>query len=152
MDRSVETLIEGIVNEILENLDIELVNIEFRNEGRSKILRVYIDKENGVSINDCASISRELSVLLDVNDVINSRYTLEVSSPGLRRPLKKEEDYKKFLGRQIKLKTNKMIENRKNFKGLLKNCNDGNISVETGGTLYSIPIELITKANLEIDF
>lgn len=152
MGRSVETLIEGIVNEILEDLNIELVDIEFRNEGRSKILRVYIDKENGVSIDDCASISRELGTLLDVNNVINSGYTLEVSSPGLRRPLKEEKDYKRFLGRQIKLKTNKMVENRKNFEGLLKNCNDGNISVETDGTLYSIPIELITKANLEIDF
>ena len=149
---SVESNIEKLVDGLIKESGLELVDIELKNQGRSKILRIFVDKENGVNIDDCALLSRELGTLLDVNDIISSRYTLEVSSPGLRRPIKKEEDFKRFSGKKVKIKTKELIENRKNFTGTLRSCENGIIDVEIDNINYSIPLELVSKANLEIDF
>ena len=108
-DNRVVDSVKELSETLLNSLSIELVDIEYRGEGRDKVLRIYIDKENGVTIDDCADISRELSVILDVNDVIPDRYTLEVSSPGLRRPLKKVEDFKRFIGKLVLIKTKESI-------------------------------------------
>jgi len=103
-------------------------------------------------IDDCAKISRELGTLLDVHDVISGSYTLEVSSPGLTRPLKKPSDYIRFKGKTVKIKTIEDIEDRKVFKGKLIDFVDETVSLETGGTNYLIPYDKIEKANLELDF
>ncbi|MGI9534902.1 MAG: ribosome maturation factor RimP, partial [Thermodesulfobacteriota bacterium] len=108
-DNKIVDSIKILSETLLKNNDIELVDIDYRGEGRGRVLRIYIDKEKGVTIDDCAAISRELSVILDVNDVIPGRYTLEVSSPGLRRPLNNIEDYKKFKGKLVLIKTKESI-------------------------------------------
>ena len=137
---------------ILVYKNMELVDLEFQKEGIGKVLRLYIDKINGVTVEDCANISRELSTLMDVNDVIEEKYILEVSSPGLRRPLKKIDDFNKFKGSLVMVKTIEKIDNRKVFKGYLKDINDEGIEIDISGTLYSISFNQIKKANLEIDF
>ena len=100
-ENSVIDNIIAVAGPLLSGKDMELVDIEFRKEGVGKVLRLYIDKPGGVTVDDCADISRELSTLLDINDIIEERYVLEVSSPGLRRPLKKIEDFKKFEGKLV---------------------------------------------------
>ena len=151
-ENSVIDNIIAVTGPLLSGKDMELVDIEFRKEGVGKVLRLYIDKPGGVTVDDCADISRELSTLLDINDIIEERYVLEVSSPGLRRPLKKIEDFKKFEGKLVLIKTNELIENRKVFKGYLKDTNEKGIEMDIDGALYSLSFNQIHKANLEIDF
>ena len=144
--------VKKLTETLLDQCNMELVDIEYKGEGRGRVLRIYIDKENGVTIDDCADISRELSVLLDINDIISDRYTLEVSSPGLRRPLKKREDFKRFEGNLVVIKTNESINNRKVFKGILNKCFEDSILMDIDGESYEIPLYEIKKANLEINF
>ncbi len=151
-ENSVNDNILNMANPLLSGKNMELVDLEFRKEGVGKVLRLFIDKPDGVTVEDCAVVSRELSTLLDVNEVISERYVLEVSSPGLRRPLKKVEDFKKYEGKLVLIKTNELIENRKVFKGYLKDTNDEGIQVDIDGSLYSLSFHQIKKANLEIDF
>lgn len=151
-DNNVVESIKTLSENLLSDNDIELVDIEYRGEGRGRLLRIYIDKEKGVTVDDCADFSRELSVILDVNDVIPGKYTLEVSSPGLRRPLKNIEDYKKFKGKLVLVKTIESINNRKVFKGILNTCSEDHILIEIDGVSYEVPFHLIKKANLEINF
>ncbi|MGI9534402.1 MAG: ribosome maturation factor RimP [Thermodesulfobacteriota bacterium] len=144
--------VKKLTETLLDHGTMELVDIEYRGEGRGRVLRIYIDKDKGVTIDDCAYLSRELSVLLDVNDVIADRYTLEVSSPGLRRPLKKKDDFKRFEGKLVLIKTNESINNRKVFKGILNKCFENHIVMDIDGESYEIPFYEIKKANLEINF
>lgn len=137
---------------VLNEQNIELVDIELKNEAGGKILRIYLDKMGGISVDDCAEVSRELSVLLDVNDIVESSYTLEVSSPGLRRPLRKESDFERFRGKKVKIKTTHPFENRRNFKGDLMGIEESVVSVNVDGKLYKLPLDSIKKANLELDF
>jgi ribosome maturation factor RimP len=149
------SVIENILHmaePLLVGKNMELVDLEFRKEGVGKVLRLFIDKTDGVTVEDCANISRELSTLMDVNEIIEEKYVLEVSSPGLRRPLKKIDDFKKFKGKLVLIKTKEPIENRKVFKGYLKDTNDEGIEMDIDGLLYSLSFQQIHKANLEIDF
>ena len=149
------SVIENILHmaePLLVGKNMELIDLEFRKEGVGKVLRLFIDKTDGVTVEDCANISRELSTLMDVNETIEEKYVLEVSSPGLRRPLKKIDDFKKFKGKLILIKTKEPIENRKVFKGYLKDTNDEGIEMDIDGLLYSLSFQQIHKANLEIDF
>lgn len=142
---------------ILESLGIELVDIEFGKVGRDAVLRLFIDKEGGIMLDDCADVSRELSMILDVEDVISCNYTLEVSSPGLDRPLKKPSDYERFTGRLIKVRTYEPLQDdkgnkRKTFLGKLEGLFDGVIRMTlTEGQSASIPLERVAKANLEFE-
>ena len=106
-------LVERLLQPILDEMGIELVDLEFKKAGRSYILRIFIDKPGGINLDDCAEVSRELSVQLDVEDCIPGRYTLEVSSPGLDRPLKKEQDYVRFQGRLALVKTSELLKDEK---------------------------------------
>lgn len=150
-----KTILENIT-ELLEPLlaekNFELVDIEFKTEGRGKLLRIFIDKSGGITVDECAEVSREFGTLLDVNDLIESSYRLEISSPGLRRPLKKPQDFTRYEGRKIKLKTYAPVHERKTFTGELLGYKDGEVSVSADGVIYQIPYEMISKANLEIDF
>lgn len=151
------TYVKGIALPILESLGIELVDIEFGKVGRDAVLRLFIDKEGGVMLDDCADVSRELSMILDVEDVISCNYTLEVSSPGLDRPLKKPSDYERFTGRLIKVRTYEPLQDdkgnkRKTFLGKLEGLFDGVIRMTlTEGQSASIPLERVAKANLEFE-
>jgi ribosome maturation factor RimP len=100
-----EQKVAEIADRLLVSLGMELVEIEYKREGRALVLRVYIDKPGGVNLDACADVSRELSAILDVEDVIPTRYLLEVSSPGLNRPLTKEADYLRYAGRLVKIRT-----------------------------------------------
>jgi len=155
MDSFEENIISNI-KELLEPIlfekRLELFDIEFNSQGPKGVLRVFIDKDEGVNIDDCTQISRELGTLLEVHDVIPGSYTLEISSPGLTRPLKKPSDYIRFKGKTVKIKTIEDIEDKKVFKGKLLDFIDETVSLETNGTNYLIPYNKIEKANLELDF
>ncbi|HIJ80833.1 MAG TPA: ribosome maturation factor RimP [Desulfuromonadales bacterium] len=150
--------VQRLVLPILESLNIELVDIEFGRVGRDAVLRVFIDKEGGIKLDDCADVSRELSLVLDVEDAITAHYTLEVSSPGLDRPLKKPADYDRFAGRLIKVRTYQPLKDdggnkRKTFLGKLEALTDGVVRMTlTEGQTASIPLEHVAKANLEFEF
>ncbi|MGH7885755.1 MAG: ribosome maturation factor RimP [Thermodesulfobacteriota bacterium] len=152
LDNNAINSVADILQPILDEDGIELVDIELKNEAGGKTLRIYLDKSGGITLDDCAMVSRNLNMLLDVNDVIESSYTLEVSSPGLRRPLKKESDFKKFTGKKVKIKTKEMIESRRNFVGNLIGIEKKVVSVDVDGRLFSLPLDSILNANLELDF
>lgn len=142
---------------LLDSLGLELVELEYRKEGQGMMLRLYIDKPGGVTLDDCADVSRELSEILDVEDVVHAHYNLEVSSPGLNRPLKKESDYLRYAGRLVKIKTFEMVEDsagnkRKTFLGELLGLEGGSVSMKlTEGQSAAIPLDKIAKANLEFE-
>lgn len=150
--------IEALARPILEALRLELVEIEFKRSGREAVLRLFIDKEGGVTLDDCADVSRELSLTLDVEDFIPGQYNLEVSSPGLDRPLKTTADYERFAGRLIKVRTYEPFADeagnkRKTFLGTLEGLTDGVVRMKlTEGQAAAIPLERIAKANLEFEF
>jgi len=141
-----------IIDPLLMSEGMERANLEYRRESRGWILRLYIDKEGGVTIDDCSRISRELGRILDVENPIDFPYTLEVSSPGLTRPLKTARDFEKYRNRVVKVKTLEPIENERRFRGrLLRTANEG-IEIEVAGKAVHIPFEAIAKANLEVEF
>jgi ribosome maturation factor RimP len=147
-----------IVLPILESLGMELVDVEFDKVGRDGVLRLFIDKEGGINLDDCAGVSRELSAVLDVEDVIPGHYSLEVSSPGLERPLKKPADYERFVGGLVRVRTFEPLPDdagnkRKTFVGRLEGLVDGNVAIKLiEGQSASIPLEKVAKANLEFEF
>jgi ribosome maturation factor RimP len=151
------TVVSAIAQPILDSMGLELVDIEFGRVGPDAVLRLFIDKEGGVMLDDCAGLSRELSMILDVEDVIACNYTLEVSSPGLDRPLKKQADYDRFTGRLIKVRTYQPFlddsgNKRKTFLGKLDGLIDGVVKMTlTEGQTASIPLERVAKANLEFE-
>lgn len=154
--------VQGIVDRVRElaeplviHAGMELVDVEFLREGGRWLLRLTLDKEGGVTLDDCQDISRQVDRLLDVEDVIEPAYSLEVSSPGIERPLKKREHFERFTGRNIELKTFAPIGEppRKNYKGLLLGINDGDeVRIEIDGTEYVVPFDKVAKAHLSIDF
>ena len=131
----------------------ELVGVEFSGGSSYGTLRVYIDKADGVDIDDCATISHQISGILDVEEPIQQAYDLEVSSPGLHRPLFKIEDYERFSGRKAKIKLAIAVQGRKNFKGELKGIADSKqIQIEVDSELFELPFADIIKANLVAEF
>ena len=150
--------IRTLAQPILDAMLLELVEIEFNRTGREAVLRLFIDKEGGVMLDDCAELSRELSVVLDIEDFIPCEYNLEVSSPGLDRPLKTAADYDKFTGRLVKVRTYEQFPDdagnrRKTFLGRLDGLKDGVVVLTLReGQTASIPLERVAKANLEFEF
>jgi ribosome maturation factor RimP len=150
--------ITELAESLLASLGMELVEVEYRREGRDMVLRIFLDREGGVTLDDCAGVSRELSALLDVEDFIQGHYTLEVSSPGLNRPLKKESDYRKYQGRLVKVRTFELFTDdagnrRKTFTGELLGLEEGVVRLRlTEGQTAGIPLAKIAKANLEFEF
>lgn len=152
MNISVQDSLAELITPIVEESNYELVDVEYKNEAGGMVLRVYVDKLGGITIDDCSIISRELSTVLDVNDLISNSYRLEVSSPGLRRPLKKKNDFEKYKERTVKIKTKELIMERKNFLGVLKGIENETVMIEIDGKMYSVPLDSIVKANLELEF
>ncbi|MCT4507958.1 MAG: ribosome maturation factor RimP [Tepidibacter sp.] len=131
MKRSVESTIEEIVLPIVEKNNFELIDVEYVKEAGHYYLRVYIDKEGGIGLNDCKMVSEELSELLDEKDPIKENYFLEVSSPGIDRPLKKDKDFDRYKGRDVELKLYKAINGQKQFEGKLEGLFEGIIKIKT---------------------
>jgi len=144
--------VEKLVMPILEDEGLELTDVEFQREKRGWVLRVYIDKPGGVTLDDCTAISYQLSAILDVEDVIDTSYTLEVSSPGITRPLKGLNDYEKYKGKLVKIKTYKPIDGKKVFRGKLIGLENEIVKIEDEKGEHEIPFENIAKANLNFEF
>ncbi len=152
--------IEKLIQPLLEDLDCELVDLEYQREQRGWVLRFFLDKVGGINLDDCAMASREISSLLDVENVITTAYSLEVSSPGIERPLKKPEDFKRFSGQLAKVKTLDSIDpdasgkNRKTFIGTLSGLEGDDILLILKNTTDAIriPLQQIDKANLKHEF
>ena len=130
---------------------LELVDVEFKKEGKNWILRIYIDREGGVTLVDCQKVSRLAGDLIEVEEVIEPVYTLEVSSPGLNRVLKKEKDFLKYSGKKIYVQCHAPMDGRKKFTGILTGFIDQSIHLEVDGQHYTIPLNLVAKANLVIE-
>src|SRR5579871_4848897 len=125
-----ETLLK-LLEPAIEALGYELVELEFP----PHLLRIYIDREGGVTVDDCEIVSRQVSAVLDVEDPIPGAYTLEVSSPGLDRPLRKVADFARFAGEQARIELTLPIEGRRRFSGTLKGCEAEEVSIEVDGVL-----------------
>jgi len=149
--------IEDMLRPLVTSLGLELVEIEYKREGRQMILRIFIDKEGGVTLDDCAAVSKEFSALLDVEDIVPGKFTLEVSSPGLDRPLKTLSDYVRYTGKLVKIKTFAAIADdagnlRKTFLGKLLGMEGDVILLKLqDGQSASIPFSAVAKANLEFE-
>ncbi|QDW74262.1 ribosome maturation factor RimP [Lachnospiraceae bacterium KGMB03038] len=141
---------EQLLQPIVDEYGFELVDVEYVKEGSTWYLRSYIDKTGGISIDDCEKVSRRLSDLLDQEDFIEDAYIMEVSSPGLGRPLKKEKDFKRSLGEEVEVKTYRMIDKQKEFTGILKDYDEDTVTItladETEKTFDKGDIALIRLA------
>ena len=147
----VSQAVVSLIEPILMAEGLELVDVEYKKEGKSWVLRIFIDKEGGVTIADCQKVSRLTGDLIDVEETITTTYSLEVSSPGLNRVLKREEDFLKFKGRQIYLHSLSPIDNRKKFNGILTDFKDQTVFIEVDGEVLGIPLRHVGKANLVIE-
>jgi ribosome maturation factor RimP len=131
---------------------LEVVDVEWK-VGKQRFLRVYIDKPEGISHRDCEVVSQQLSVILDVEDLVpGPRYILEVSSPGLDRKLTKPADYERFVGRLALISTAEPVENTKFFEGRLAGYSDGMVQIEVKGRVIALPFAGIRKGNLVVEF
>ncbi|MBO5523638.1 MAG: ribosome maturation factor RimP [Roseburia sp.] len=128
---SYEARTEELITPILERMNFELVDVEFVKEGGIWYLRAYIDKEGGITVNDCEAVAREMNEILDREDYVEESYTFEVSSPGLGRPLKKEKDYVRSMGKELEIRTYRAINREKEFYGILKAYDDKTVTIET---------------------
>lgn len=143
---------EELLLPIMEENGFELVDVEYVKEGGNWYLRAYIDKPGGISVNDCELVSRRLSDLLDEKDYVEDAYILEVSSPGLGRPLRKEKDFKRSLGELVEIRTYRMVEKRKEFTGILKAYDDSTVTIEEDGTDRVFDKSEIALIRLAFDF
>ena len=135
---------------LLRSMELELVDVQFRMEAHGWVLRIIIDHEQGVSIDHCTRVSREISAWLDVEDLIEQAYNLEVSSPGAERPLKKPEDFQRFCGHKIRVKIREEIEGRKTFLGDLLESDENGLAMDQDGRRVEIPYSLIRRARLSL--
>jgi ribosome maturation factor RimP len=142
--------VESLLLPILRDEGLEAVDIEFRRTGQRWLLRLYIDREGGVTISDCERVSRELGQILDVEDVIDHAYTLEVSSPGLTRPLKKREDFVRYQGKTCKVVTREKVEGKNDFQGIINAVSDDSVEIQGELGVFTIPFCAIKKARLEL--
>jgi len=142
--------IEELVAPVLGNLGYELVERELLMDGGRWVLRLYIDRESGVTIDDCARASHSVDDLIEVEEVIPVAYTLEVSSPGLNRPLRRREDFEKFCGSIVKLKTLHPVNGRSNYKGILVGMDGDDIVMSIDGTEYNVPLGELSRARVEV--
>jgi len=158
-----ETVVEkvrDIAGRVAADRGLEIFDVQFRREAPGMVLRVQVDRpgpsataDDSVSVDDCAHVSRELSAILDVEDVVPSAYTLEVSSPGLDRPLRRPDDFRRFAGRRAKIVMRERIDGQGYFKGRLGGVDGNDVLIESeNGKTHRVPLEVITRANLEVEF
>ena len=147
--------IRGVAERVTSGRGYELADVELKRERGGTLVRLYVDKEGGIGLEDLQSVSEEVSAILDAEDPVPTSYTLEVSSPGLDRPLKTEADYRRFLGRLARLSSYEPVEGRRHWKGRLASFEDGVVGVtleKEGGTLCRIPLAKIAHGRLEVEF
>jgi ribosome maturation factor RimP len=153
MDATVSRVWE-LAAPLAEREAMEIVDIEFRHEGSrgGRVLRLYLDKEGGPNVDDLSRVSHQLSDLLDSENTVEGAYTLEVSSPGINRPLRRREHFFRFIGKRIRVRTRDMIDGRRSFLGILEAVESETITVKQEGSRYQIPFSIIEKSNYEHDW
>jgi len=144
--RSLE--LENLLGPTVHELGYELLGVEYLPQGRHSVLRLYIDRPEGITIDDCEHVSREVSALLDVEDPIRGEYHLEVSSPGADRPLFRPQHYRRFRGRLCKLRLSEPVEGRRNYRGVIEDADEEHLCLKVDGETVSLPFALVEKANL----
>jgi ribosome maturation factor RimP len=152
--------VRDVAARVAATYGLEIFDVQFRREAGGMILRVQIDRpgpgatpEDSVSVEDCARVSRDMSAVLDVEDFVPVAYTLEVSSPGLDRPLRGADDYRRFTGRWAKVVVKEKIDGQSFFRGRLAGLDDRMLAIDAeDGRRHLVPIDLITRANLEVEF
>ena len=144
-------LVMDLIEPVLEAEGLELVDVEYKKEGPNWILRIFIDKEGGVTVADCQKVSHLTGDLIDVEETIKIPFNLEVSSPGLDRSLKREKDFLKFKGKRIRLHSLSPIDNKRKFTGILADFKDQIIFIDLDGKPFEIPLSQVAKANLVIE-
>jgi ribosome maturation factor RimP len=152
--------IRAIAERVAASRGLEIWDIQSRREASGHVVRVFIDRpgpaatpEESVSIEDCEQVNRELSTILDVEDPLPFAYTLEVSSPGLDRPLREVDDYRRFAGRMAKIVVSEPVDNQKAFEGRLRGLEENNVMLEApNGRMHRLPVRLITRGRLDVEF
>jgi ribosome maturation factor RimP len=152
--------VRSMAGRVAGSYGLEIFDVQFRREAGGMVLRVQIDRpgpaasaEDSVSVEDCANVSRDLSAILDVEDVVPSAYTLEVSSPGLDRPLRSVDDYRRFTGRRAKVVMREMVDGQSFFRGALVGVDQDAVLIDADdGKRHRVPLAVITRANLEVEF
>jgi ribosome maturation factor RimP len=151
-EKTLTDRLESLILPIVEEMGLELVELQYRREGSGWVLRLIIDKEGGVSLDDCAEVSREAGRVLEVEEILDHAYRLEVSSPGLERPLRKEKEYLQFRGSKAKIKTTEPINKQWVFVGTIADFCNGEVTLHTDAGDLMIPLDKIAKARLVFDF
>lgn len=144
--------VTALIEPILDEMEIELVDIEYLSEQGRWILRVYVDKSGGITLDDCARVSREIGDLIEVKDIFHQGYVLEISSPGLNRRLKKEKDFERAVGKNLKIRMATSLKGQRNFRGSLQSFQDGILCLNVKDDLILLPYVDVEKANLVYDF
>ncbi len=152
MTETVVKRVEAVAQPVLEELELELVGVQYRREQSGWVLRLFIDRQEGITLEDCAVVSRELSQLLDIEDFMDQAYSLEVSSPGLNRALRSMADFQRFVGRKAKVKTIEPIAGEHVFVGKINQTEGESIVLEVGRREVVIPFSQVAKARLEVEF
>jgi ribosome maturation factor RimP len=157
---AVEEQVRTVAARVAASYGLEIFDVQYRREGQGMVLRVLIDRpgpaekaEDSVSVDDCAKVSRDLSAIFDVEDVVPTSYTLEVSSPGLDRPLRRADDYRRFAGRRAKLVTREPVDGQSFFRGTLGGIDAQDVLIDAeDGRRHRVPLMVISRANLEVEF
>jgi ribosome maturation factor RimP len=147
--------IRGVAERVTSGRGYELADVELKREREGFLVRLFVDKEGGIGLQDLQTVSEEVSAILDAEDPVPSTYTLEVSSPGLDRPLKTEADYRRFLGRLARISSYEPVDGRRHWVGRLQSFEGGMVGVvleKEGGTLSLVPFAKIAHGRLEVEF
>ena len=145
---AVDSTLKALLQPVVEALGCELWGLQLESGGKRKLLRIYIDREEGISVEDCERVSRQSGAVLDVEDAISGEYILEVSSPGMDRPLYELGQYERFIGEDVSLRLRFAYDGRRNFKGRLVGVDGDEIVLVVADTEYLFPVEGIDKANV----
>jgi ribosome maturation factor RimP len=143
-----EAQLRELIKPIVEALSLQLWGVEYQSHGKQAVVRIYIDSPEGVDVDDCANVSRQVGSIFDVEDPVQGEYTLEVSSPGIDRPLFEIDQYQEFAGEDVKLRLRSAFEGRRNFTGRLVGVEEGDVVVAVDEHEYLLPFELIDKAQI----
>lgn len=147
--------VRAVAQRVTAARGFELVDLELKRQAGGSLVRLFVDKPGGVGLDDLQSVSEEVSAILDAEDPIESTYTLEVSSPGLDRPLRNEADYRRFVGKLAKLSSYELVEGRRHWTGRIESVENGEVSLKLekeGGLLCRIPLDRVAHGRLEVEF
>ena len=160
-DADIVEQVRALAGRVAGTLGLEIFDVQYRREAGGMVLRVQVDRpgpsakaEDSVSVGECATVSRDLSAILDVEDVVPTAYILEVSSPGLDRPLRGATDYRRFTGRRVKLVMREKVDGQSFFKGRIEGVDDRDVIIiaTDDHKQHRVPMSIVTRANLEVEF